>query len=43
MFRYRPKAGGYSLIFIPAFMWLWGVLDDISNHHIQFYNKDAVH
>src|SRR4051812_33949988 len=23
------KPGGYSLIFVPAFMWLWGVKDDI--------------
>src|SRR5688572_30227665 len=26
------KRGGYSLVFIPAFMWLWGVQDDISHH-----------
>ena len=26
------KTGGYSLIFVPAFMWLWGVQDDISHH-----------
>ena len=31
MFRVT-KHGGYSLIFVPAFMWLWGVQDDISNH-----------
>ena len=28
MFRVT-KSGGYSLIFVPAFMWLWGVQDDI--------------
>jgi ubiquinone/menaquinone biosynthesis C-methylase UbiE len=30
------KTGGYSLIFVPAFMWLWGVQDDISNHRIRY-------
>ena len=30
------KRGGYSLIFVPAFMWLWGVQDDISNHRIRY-------
>jgi SAM-dependent methyltransferase len=30
------KAGGYSLIFVPAFMWLWGVQDDISHHRIRY-------
>lgn len=30
------KSGGYSLIFVPAFMWLWGVQDDISNHRIRY-------
>ncbi|MBV9242642.1 MAG: class I SAM-dependent methyltransferase, partial [Acidobacteria bacterium] len=29
------RSGGYSLIFVPAFMWLWGVQDDISNHRIR--------
>src|ERR1051325_8101084 len=35
MFRVT-KRGGYSLIFVPAFMWLWGVQDDISNHRIRY-------
>ena len=35
------KRGGYSLIFVPAFMWLWGVQDDISNHRIR-YNKRQI-
>ncbi|MBK8465836.1 MAG: class I SAM-dependent methyltransferase [Chloracidobacterium sp.] len=35
------KSGGYSLIFVPAFMWLWGVQDDISNHRIR-YTKDQI-
>lgn len=30
------KPGGYSLIFVPAFMWLWGVQDDISHHRIRY-------
>jgi ubiquinone/menaquinone biosynthesis C-methylase UbiE len=30
------KRGGYSLIFVPAFMWLWGVQDDVSNHRIRY-------
>jgi SAM-dependent methyltransferase len=40
MFRVTKK-GGYSLIFVPAFMWLWGVQDDISNHRIR-YNKQQI-
>ncbi len=38
MFRVTKK-GGYSLIFVPAFMWLWGVQDDISNHRIRYTKK----
>lgn len=33
------KAGGYSLIFVPAFMWLWGVQDDISHHRIRYTRR----
>jgi SAM-dependent methyltransferase len=33
------KKGGKSLIFVPAFMWLWGVQDDISNHRIRYTKK----
>ena len=36
------KIGGYSLIFVPAFMWLWGVQDDISNHRIRYTKKQIV-
>lgn len=36
------KTGGYSLIFVPAFMWLWGVQDDISNHRIRYTKKQIV-
>jgi SAM-dependent methyltransferase len=35
------KTGGYSLIFVPAFMWLWGVQDDISHHRIR-YTKQQI-
>ncbi len=33
------KAGGKTLIFVPAFMWLWGVQDDVSNHRIRYTKK----
>ena len=33
------KTGGKTLIFVPAFMWLWGVQDDISNHRIRYTRK----
>src|SRR3954451_25452907 len=36
------KSGGYSLIFVPAVMWLWGVQDDISNHRIRYTKKQIV-
>ena len=36
------KSGGYSLIFVPAFMWLWGVQDDISNHRIRYTKRQIV-
>lgn len=36
------KRGGYSLFFVPAFMWLWGVQDDISNHRIRYTRKQIV-
>ncbi len=41
MFRVT-KSGGYSLFFVPAFMWLWGVQDDISNHRIRYTRKQIV-
>lgn len=41
MFRVlRP--GGKTLIFVPAFMWLWGVQDDVSNHRIRYTKKQIV-
>ncbi len=36
------KKGGETLIFVPAFMWLWGVQDDISNHRIRYTKKQIV-
>ena len=42
MFRVTKK-GGYSLFFVPAFMWLWGVQDDISNHRIRYTKRQIVH
>ena len=41
MFRVT-KRGGYSLIFVPAFMWLWGVQDDISHHRIRYTKSQIV-
>ena len=41
MFRVT-KRGGYSLIFVPAFMWLWGVQDDVSNHRIRYTRRQIV-
>ncbi len=36
------KTGGQTLIFVPAFMWLWGVQDDISNHRIRYTKAQIV-
>ena len=36
------KSGGRTLIFVPAFMWLWGVQDDISNHRIRYTKAQIV-
>lgn len=41
MYRVTKKSG-YSLIFVPAFMWLWGVQDDISNHRIRYTKTQIV-
>lgn len=41
MYRITKK-GGKTLIFVPAFMWLWGVQDDISNHRIRYTKKQIV-
>ncbi len=36
------KKDGRTLIFVPAFMWLWGVQDDISNHRIRYTKKQII-
>lgn len=36
------KDDGRTLIFVPAFMWLWGVQDDISNHRIRYTKQQIV-
>lgn len=36
------KSGGYSFVFVPAFMWLWGVQDDISHHRIRYTREQIV-
>lgn len=36
------RSGGYSLFFVPAFMWLWGVQDDISHHRIRYSRRQIV-
>ena len=33
------RKGGRALIFVPAFMFLWGVQDDVSNHRIRYTKK----
>ena len=34
------RGGGRTLLFVPAFMFLWGVQDDISNHRRRYTLKD---
>lgn len=34
------KPGGRALLFVPAFMFLWGVQDDVSNHRRRYTLKD---
>ena len=36
------KKDGRALIFVPAFMWLWGVQDDVSNHRIRYTKKQII-
>ncbi len=38
MFRVTRR-GGKLLIFVPAFMWLWGVQDDVSHHRIRYTKR----
>lgn len=35
------RSGGHALVFVPAFMFLWGVQDDIS-HHRRRYTLDQL-
>jgi SAM-dependent methyltransferase len=30
------KVNGRALLFVPAFMWLWGVQDDVSHHRTRY-------
>jgi len=30
------RPGGFCLLFVPAFMFLWGVQDDVSNHRRRY-------
>ncbi|HXM36860.1 MAG TPA: methyltransferase domain-containing protein, partial [Pyrinomonadaceae bacterium] len=33
------RPGGYAFLFVPAFMFLWGVQDDISHHRRRYTLK----
>jgi SAM-dependent methyltransferase len=33
------RPGGHALLFVPAFMFLWGVQDDVSNHRRRYTLK----
>jgi SAM-dependent methyltransferase len=35
-FRRVLKPGGKTLIFVPTFMFLWGIQDDVSNHRRRY-------
>jgi hypothetical protein len=30
------RPGGHALIFVPTFMWLWGLQDVVSNHRRRY-------
>jgi len=30
------RPGGYALLFVPTFMFLWGIQDDVSNHRRRY-------
>ena len=34
------KPGGRALLFVPAFMFLWGVQDDISHHRRRYTMRE---
>jgi len=33
------RPGGYAFLFVPAFMFLWGVQDDVSHHRRRYTRK----
>jgi ubiquinone/menaquinone biosynthesis C-methylase UbiE len=37
------KPGGYAIIFVPAFMFLWGVTDDVSHHFRRYTISELKH
>jgi len=37
------RPGGYVLLFVPAFMFLWGVQDDISHHRRRYTRSGLEH
>jgi SAM-dependent methyltransferase len=36
------RAGGTALVFVPAFMWLWGPQDDVSEHRRRYTRPEIV-
>jgi SAM-dependent methyltransferase len=36
------KKDGRALMFVPAFMFLWGVQDDVSHHRIRYTKKQII-
>ena len=37
------RPGGYALLFVPAFNFLWGVQDDISHHRRRYTRSELKH
>ncbi len=36
------RPGGRLLVMVPAFMWLWGVQDDVSEHRIRYTRPQII-
>ena len=36
------KPGGIAIITVPAYMWLWGVQDEVSNHYRRYNMKNLL-
>ena len=36
------RPGGHALLFVPAFMFLWGVQDDVSNHRRRYTKPELL-